>query len=167
MGNFLIILSGSIMMLVWFFISFFSSIGSSSRDYWSEKQFAILRWICVGIGSLFLISIILVCLFSKDRFSDKTIRIMVILLITEFLSMGIFSQIVCFIAWRKKNQILKDNIKELLSEKRDVVDKSKLLKQCLIENRFHFTEKQVERCFKKVSQEYNNNSTRQDKISNE
>lgn len=116
---------------------------------------------------MFLISIILVCLFSKDRFSDKTIRIMVILLITELFSMGIFNQIVHFIAWRKKNQILKDNIKELLSEKRDVVDKSKLLKQCLIENRFHFTEKQVERCFKKVSQEYNNNSTRQDKISNE
>lgn len=147
-------------------MGFHSAMGLS-LDYWSEKQFAILRWICVGIGSLFLISIILVCLFSKDRFSDKTIRIMVILLITELFSMGIFNQIVHFIAWRKKNQILKDNIKELLSEKRDVVDKSKLLKQCLIENRFHFTEKQVERCFKKVSQEYNNNSTRQDKISNE
>lgn len=166
MGAFFVILGLSVWVIILCFIGFHSAMGLS-LDYWSEKQYTILRWICVGIGLLFLISIILFCLFSKDRFSDKTIRIMIVLLVTEFLSMGMFSQIVHFVAWRKKNQILKDNIKELLSEKRDVVDKSKLLKQCLIENRFHFTEKQVERCFKKVSQEYNNNSTRQDKISNE
>lgn len=156
MGAFFVILGLSVWVIILCFIGFHSAMGLS-LDYWSEKQYTILRWICVGIGLLFLISIILFCLFSKDRFSDKTIRIMIVLLVTEFLSMGMFSQIVHFVAWRKKKQILKNNIMELISEKIDIVDKSKLLNQCLIENRFHFTEKQIERCFKKVLQKYYNN----------
>lgn len=36
-------------------------------------------------------------------------------------------------------------------------DINKVLDKCLKENRFHFTEKQIERCFKKVLQKYYNN----------
>lgn len=39
----------------------------------------------------------------------------------------------------------------------ELADINKILDKCIRENRFHFTEKEIERCFKKVLNEYNNN----------
>lgn len=59
MGAFFLILALSILVIILCFMGFHSAMGLS-LDYWSEKQFAILRWICVGIGSF---------VFNFDNFS--------------------------------------------------------------------------------------------------
>ena len=70
--------------------------------------------------------------------------------------MIIFSQIIHLVAYRKKIVILCENIKMTINEDK-LSDINKVLDKCLKENRFHFTEKQIERCFKKVLQKYYNN----------
>ena len=55
-----------------------------SLNYWSEKQYNILRAICVSIGIIFFISIVLVGVISKDSFSDNNIKIMIILVYPNF-----------------------------------------------------------------------------------
>ena len=59
--------------------------------------------------------------------------------------MTIYSQIVHFIAWKKKVKILKNNIMKSICEKLNVVEESKLLNQCIEENRFNYTEKEVKK----------------------
>ena len=49
MGTFLIILGLSLIIIILSFISFYSAMGLS-LNYWSEKQYNILRAICVSIG---------------------------------------------------------------------------------------------------------------------
>ena len=84
MGTFLIILGLSLIIIILSFISFYSAMGLS-LNYWSEKQYNILRAICVSIGIIFFISIVLVGVISKDSFSDNNIKIMIILVVSEFL----------------------------------------------------------------------------------
>lgn len=149
MGTFLIILGLSLIIIILSFISFYSAMGLS-LNYWSEKQYNILRAICVSIGIIFFISIVLVGVISKDSFSDNNIKIMIILVVSEFLTVTIYSQIVHFIAWKKKVKILKNNIMKSICEKLNVVEESKLLNQCIKENRFNYTEKEVKKVFKKL-----------------
>lgn len=74
MGTFLIILGLSLIIIIWSFISFYSAMGLS-LNYWSEKQYNILRAICVSIGIIFFISIVLVGVISKEAFLIITLKL--------------------------------------------------------------------------------------------
>ena len=82
MGTFLIILGLSLIIIIWSFISFYSAMGLS-LNYWSEKQYNILRAICVSIGIIFVIMM----------FVLKSISLPVLLVIAIefaiFINMGI------------------------------------------------------------------------------
>ena len=103
---------------------------------------------CINRNYIF-ISIVLVGVISKDSFSDNNIKIMIILVVSEFLTVTIYSQIV-HLLHGKEVKILKNNIMKSICEKLNVVEESKLLNQCIEENRFNYTEKEVKKVFKKL-----------------
>lgn len=128
----------------------------SSVDYWSAKQYKLLQILCAAIGGIFFVAIVLICLLSEKKFSLEINKICLTLALSGFVLMIIFSQIIHLVAYRKKIVILCENIKMTINEDK-LSDINKVLDKCLKENRFHFTEKQIERCFKKVLQKYYNN----------
>lgn len=153
MVGFFAILGLSILwiVLIWFG---FDRTQSLSSDYWSDKQEKAFRLICCAIGLPFLLTIILVCIFSTERFSFAMNKVELIIMLFELLAMVIFSQIIHFIAWKKKENILEQSIKEMLRENESISDKRQLLKICIKENRINFSQKQIERKFNKIFKKY-------------
>lgn len=127
----------------------------SSVDYWSDKQYKLLRILCAAIGSIFFVAIIFVCLLSENKFSIETNKICLALSLSGFVFMVIYYQVIHLVAYRKKIVILCENIKMTINENK-LTDINIILDKCLKENRFHFTEKQIEKCFKKVLHKYYN-----------
>lgn len=128
----------------------------SSVDYWSDKQYKLLQILCATIGGIFFVAIVLVCLLSENKFSTEMNKICLALSLSGFVLMVIFSQVIHLVAYRRKKCYLYENIKMTIHEN-ELADVNKILDKCIRENRFHFTEKEIERCFKKVLNEYNNN----------
>lgn len=107
-------------------------------DYWNKRQYFIWKLVSGIIGSCFLLAIGLVCLFSPENFSDKTI---IFLVIAAFIAVGIFSSIVHFIAWRRKQDLLKEKVKEFLEQEFEGAQAN------------HISEAK-ERCVRKISNEH-------------
>ena len=82
----------------------------SSVDYWSDKQYKLLRILCAAIGSIFFVAIIFVCLLSENKFSIETNKICLALSLSGFVFMVIYSQVIHLVAYRKKIVILCENI---------------------------------------------------------
>lgn len=121
-----------------------------SNDYWSDKQADILRYIAGCIGIPFVLFFVYTGIFSENRFSDGTAFVGICLVIAQWGSIGIYYMVINIIAWKKKTEILRKNIREAIAENADITDGREMLRICLNENRFHFTQKQIRRNFGKI-----------------
>lgn len=138
-----------LIMLTLFAIIGFERSMWLSVDFWNKKEYKLFKIICGVIGGSFLLVIIFICITNKES-SEELNKTILILDLSAFLTMGIFSQIIHLIAWRKKIKMLSRNIKELLEENKNIREMSELLNICYLENREYFTRKQIVRVLKKM-----------------
>lgn len=127
-------------------------------DYWTKKQYRLWKIICAAIGLVYLLIINLFFLFSSNKSSDNTNRIVFLLVISAYFTMSLFTQLIHFIAWNKKKKILQSNIRNSIvreTQKKESMfsDKNKLLQICLYENRMNYSPKQIERVFYNIIDE--------------
>ena len=147
---------GLVALLIFFIVFCVLSVEWSMHlcvEYWNDRQYRLWKIICGLIGSCFLVAVIFLCVFSADRFSDSMIKLTILLVISAFIAMGTFLQIVHVIAWKNKCKILEDKIKKTIQDKSPDIEKVKMLDICLSENKEYFTKKQIKRIFEKVYSE--------------
>lgn len=122
----------------------------ASIDYWSDRQCKLWKGIGICINAVCLITIAIAVIVWPDRFSET---LHVFAMVVACCGVGItfaFFGAIHIIAWKKKTEILRKNIREAIVENADITDGREMLRICLNENRFHFTQKQIRRNFGKI-----------------
>ena len=149
MDKFILVLIWSISLIVFLNLSYFNALGKGGI-YWSNKQLLTLKLAIFVINITCLIAGLLLCVFSKNGFSDHNVCIAAILVFAGFVLNDIILIILFFVGKKKLFTILERNIITTIQEKRFILNKDDLLKLCKIENRFVFDQKDIEKIFEKI-----------------
>lgn len=122
----------------------------ASMDYWSNRQCKFWKGIGICINAVCLIIIALAIIVWPNRFSESLHAFAMIIAYSGVGITFVFFGTIHIIAWKKKTDILRMNIREAIEENEDITDSREMLRICLNENRFHFTQKQIRRNFTKL-----------------
>ena len=149
MDKFILVLIWSISIIVFTNLSYYNALGKGGT-YWSNKQLLTLKLAIFVINITCLIAGLLLCVFSKNGFSDQNICIAAILVFAGFVLNTIIVIILFFVGKKKLFTMLERNIITTIQEKRFILNKDDLLKLCKNENRFVFDQKDIEKIFEKI-----------------
>lgn len=123
--------------------------------FWSDKQYRILKIVCAIIGCCFLVALVLLCILSPNRFSEKMMKQAIIIDIAGFITMGLYIFIVYFIAWIGTRKELENKIRKCINNYKDYYDDNKKLLEIIIFVNQDYPKKTIKKIFFKIIKQNN------------